>query len=631
MIEKVTSVGLQMIQKSEQQEIDRQGRRLLREALESLGWVLTGFEEDYGIDYDVQVFVNGSPDGLWFKIQLKSSASTEYSVDGTFVSVELSLDHAKHYALEIRDPVFLVHADVQAKKVFWCAPQLDNELIQKLTAGENLSTATVRVPTSNLLPDTAEKLLETVEKLYVVLGHRTLIDSSISSFADSLKYHPGEEKLREEFQRKSDFLRFRKIQELFTDKQYGEARSRGQAIISDPDSSIENKFWAQEVLGPIDWAEAVNRNERQAELPKIYLENAKKLQAMSKKGPPHLKLFALIAKKAAELDKLAIDNWGLTILLHQHRTAAGNPFIELNAFAGLALSTRAVIKKYNQCLRLAGYAAKSQRRWFLTRALAKIPYSAASFIGRIGRMEEIEMGERGVQFQASILQICKLIAWIGEESGDQEAIGMAVTSALLPIRSTEAEAFKWAIMTLDRITDSTVKANVTGMVERQLMRWKGERPDGDYHPDPYLQLLENAAASLGIDISDKSSALVQGLQIAAKDNSPERVLRTCEHIVTSLGATGPAARQIAALLGTQMAGSKIIHCALHNYHHEAKDFDSALGEFKKKYCDSCPDRVVRSAEWKFSEAVRKDFEERHYEFVAKFNATGSGFRFTQSD
>ena len=47
-----------MIQKSEQQEIDRQGRRLLREALESLGWVLTGFEEDYGIDYDVQVFVN---------------------------------------------------------------------------------------------------------------------------------------------------------------------------------------------------------------------------------------------------------------------------------------------------------------------------------------------------------------------------------------------------------------------------------------------------------------------------------------------------------------------------------------------------------------------------------------------
>jgi hypothetical protein len=620
-----------MIQKSEQQEIDRQGRRLLREALEPLGWVLTGFEEDYGIDYDVQVFVNGSPDGLWFKIQLKSSASCEYSADGTFVSLQLDLDHAKHYALEIRDPIFLVHVDVHAKKVFWCAPQLDNELIRKLTAGENLSSATVRVPTSNLLADTAEKFLETVEKLYVVLGHRTLIDSSISSFAESLKYHPGEEKLREEFQRKSDFLRFRKIQELFVNKLYAEARSRGQAIILDPDSSIENKFWAQEVIGPIDWAEAVNRNECQTELPKIYLENAKKLQAMSKKGPPYLKLFALIAKKAAELDKLAIDNWGLTILLHQHRTPAGNPLMELNAFAGLALSTKAVIKKYNQCLRLAGYAAKSQRRWFLTRALAKIPYASASFVGRIGRMEEIEMGKSGVQFQASILQVCKLIAWIGEESGDQEAVGMAVTSALLPIRSTEADAFKWAIMTLDRITDSTVKANVTGMIERQMMRWRGERPEGDYHPDPYLQILENAAGSLDIDISDKSAPLYQGLQIAARDNSPERVLRTCEHIVTSMGATGPTARQIAAVFGTQMAGSKVVHCALHNYHYEAKDFDLALGEFKLKYCDSCPDRTPRPSEWRFTEAVRHEFEEKHHEFITKFNETGSGFRFTKSD
>jgi hypothetical protein len=88
-----------MIQKSEQQEIDREGRRLLRDALEPLGWVVTGFEEDYGIDYDVQVFVDDGPSGLWFKIQLKSSTSSYRSADGTFISVPLSLDHAKHYAL----------------------------------------------------------------------------------------------------------------------------------------------------------------------------------------------------------------------------------------------------------------------------------------------------------------------------------------------------------------------------------------------------------------------------------------------------------------------------------------------------------------------------------------------------
>ena len=250
-----------MIQRSEQQDIDRQGRRLLRETLETLGWVLTGFEEDYGIDYDVQVFVNGSPDGLWFKIQLKSSASSDYSADGTFVSLQLNLDHAKHYALEMRDPTFLIHADIQAKKVFWFAPQLDNELGRKLTSGKNSSTATVRLPTQNLLPATAEQLLETVEKLYVVLGHRTLVNSSISSFADSLRYQPGEEKLREEFQQKGDFLKLRKIHELFVKRQFSEARSRAQVIASDPDSSIENKFWAQKNIGSIDWADALSKNQ----------------------------------------------------------------------------------------------------------------------------------------------------------------------------------------------------------------------------------------------------------------------------------------------------------------------------------------------------------------------------------
>jgi hypothetical protein len=119
-----------MIEKSEQQDIDRQGKLLVRGALETFGWVLTEIHEDYGIDYVVQVFVNGSPNGLWLKIQLKSSASSNLSADGTFISVQLDLDHAKHYAVELRDPIFLIHADTESKTVFWVAPQLDNELIQ---------------------------------------------------------------------------------------------------------------------------------------------------------------------------------------------------------------------------------------------------------------------------------------------------------------------------------------------------------------------------------------------------------------------------------------------------------------------------------------------------------------------
>lgn len=620
-----------MIQKSPQQDTDREGRRLLREAFEPLGWVLTGFEEDYGIDYDVQVFVDGSPDGLWFKIQLKSSASSDRSADGTFISQQLSIDHARHYALELREPFFLVHADLQLKRVFWCAPQLDTELIAKLNQANTPSTITIRVSTSNSLPGTAEGLLQTVEKLYVVLANRTLADSSVSSFAESLKYQPGEDKLREEFQRKNDVLKLRKVHELLCARQYSGARSRARSVVSDPDSSMENRFWAEGQIGTIDWAEAVSKNRPQAELPLIYLTNAKALQALTKSGPPHLKFYALIMRKAAELDQLTIDNWGLTILLHQHRSRAGNPFMALKVYVDHAISTRQVIAKYNQCLRLARYASNFPGRWVLPRALVRIVQSAASFIGRVGRLDFAEIGGTATQFHSSVLQICKLIAWIAEESGDQEALALAISAALAPVNSQETDAFRWATRTLHRISDPDTRNKATKLIERQIGRWKGEHLEGDFYRDPVQQLLENAAASLGIDLSDKNDPLVAALQIAARDNTPERVLRTCEHIVTSPGAIGPMALRIVTLLGTQMAGSKIVHCALHNYHLEARDFDSALAEFKSKYCDSCPDRAPRLPEWKFTEAVRTEFESKHDEFVRNFNVTGAGFRFTPSD
>src|SRR5487761_1165981 len=110
-----------MITKPRQHDIDRAGKRLLRRALESLDWVVNDVQEDYGIDSNVQVFDKQSPTGAWFHVQLKSSTSSEYSSDRSFVSQELPIDHARHYALEMLDPVFLVHADVTSEKIYWCA------------------------------------------------------------------------------------------------------------------------------------------------------------------------------------------------------------------------------------------------------------------------------------------------------------------------------------------------------------------------------------------------------------------------------------------------------------------------------------------------------------------------------
>jgi hypothetical protein len=238
----------------------------------------------------------------------------------------------------------------------------------------------------------------------------------------------------------------------------------------------------------------------------------------------------------------------------------------------------------------------------LPRALVKVVQAAAPFIARAGRLGLLglpELSGPASQYRSSALQICKLMAWIAEESGDQEAIALSTSAALLTVSPQDTEEYSWAIRTLDRITDSEVRREAVRLVERHVKRWQGERVEGDRYADAPQQLVESAAAALGLDISDENNPIVKGLRIAARDNTPERVLRTCEHILVSMGAIGPAARQIKMPFGIETAGSKVIHCALHKHHHESRELDVALSEFRLKHCDSCPDRSPRPAEWKY--------------------------------
>src|SRR5262249_49538826 len=153
--------------------INRAGKLLLRQAVEALGWVVNDVQEDYAIDSNIQVFDGKAPTGAWFHVQLKSSASSEYSVDGTFISQELSADHARHYALEMRQPIFLIHADVASKKVYWCAPQLDRHLATSLQNAD-AKYAAVRIPTVQTLPATAPELLKALGDIHLALANREI-------------------------------------------------------------------------------------------------------------------------------------------------------------------------------------------------------------------------------------------------------------------------------------------------------------------------------------------------------------------------------------------------------------------------------------------------------------------------
>jgi hypothetical protein len=91
------------------------------------------------------------------------------------------------------------------------------------------------------------------------------------------------------------------------------------------------------------------------------------------------------------------------------------------------------------------------------------------------------------------------------------------------------------------------------------------------------------------------------------------------------------AQLILELFNMTTAGSKVIHCALHNFHLEGKEQDAAHAEFKQKYCDSCPDRKPRPEGWRYTDEVRRTIQARHREFVVRLVGTPYGYRFTSED
>jgi hypothetical protein len=613
--------------KPDQHEIDRAGKRLLREVLEGLRWVVNDVQEDYGIDANVQVFEKESATGTWFAIQLKSSGSSEYSVGDIFISQPLLMERARHYAFEMRNPVLLMHVDVEANAVFWHAPQLDKHLTGILREAKTESV-TVRIPTLQRLPQTAPELLQALDSIQLLLAARELEAAATRSFADSLTRLPRQEELFDRFQKSVDTLKLRRAAALFTEKKYDEARPRAHALVTDPDSTTEIKFWAQLQLEGIDCVKTIHSGAPQSTLSETILKHAQALQGITASGPRYLKFYSLVKRKAGELLCLAQESFTLFVARQQHLEAHGNPFLALDLYTKRTIVTSQIIRKYNQCVRLAKIASTFPDRWILGRALSEIPKAVGPFlvIVRAEANSEIETA-----FQRSVIQICKLAVWISHETGDATGVLIAIMSSLSAAQSRDSDVFRWASETANGLVDRGLRSETLAAIDRATRRWDGESVEGDYNGDVTWQLIQNMSTGLGIDISDENSPLVQCLRVAARDDSPERILARCEHLLVSLGATGPVARFIRRTYNLSTAGSKVVHCTKFNYHVEGRHQDAAYEVFQERYCKSCPDASPRAPDWRYTDDERKQIEARNVGFVSGLQGTPNGYRFSGTD
>jgi hypothetical protein len=590
---------------------DTFGEAQMRAVFEPLGWVVNVIHSDYGVDFDVQMFERNQATGEWFKVQLKSSESTDYSTNGDFVSETLTAKHVAHYSTEITDPMFLIHADVKSKRTFWSALQLD----APITRNDPRTSITIRIDTRNELPATLPEMIAALRQIQIVLGARTVANCHVADFAKIVDY-ADQEQLIGNFQDKTDALRLKQIHDLATNGKLVDAKAKAEAIITNSESSVESKFSAlleeerAEIIGSI--------GAPQSSMSEIHVRTSKRMQQVTKNGPPALKLFSLIARKAGELDVLTFRDFGLHMNVVGH-LRGGDPSIARQLAIVRLQSTHSIVKTYNQCIRLARCARNSKHRWALPLALLRVVQGIVMFTVRLRTDGQVGAAKN---YKDSAMQLVRMAAWIAEQNEDDEGLSQTVTTAMLLTYENDKECDEveeFARETLAKIGDRHQQQVTQEALDRAIKRMSGEKVQGDPENDLVRQIVENRATGLGIDMTNPDDPIVKLIRMGIRDANPERVIKHCEHAFLTIG--GVVLLPIASLAQTLQLPSmqsKIIHCDLHDYAVEGATLDSACVEFKKKYCDTCKDIKPRPADWEYSDEWQSQENERHVEFVARF-------------
>lgn len=591
-----------------QHVIDSMGEAQLRSVFEPLGWTVSRVEKDYGIDFEVEVFRDSNSTGITFKVQLKSSGATKYSGSGEIVFERLKISNAVRLCDELHTPVILIHADTKRRRVFWSAPQLDAGTTQ-LARQRGTKSITLKIPTSNELPETINELIEKIARIERVFASRLVVATPVLDFVASVHGRIEPLILLRQFKDKGDAIRLMRSQELFLAGSLDEAQSEIQKVVADSESSVEIKFWAVLWAERFELVALARADAPQERSPMLRLSTSGRLRELAKNGPHQLKLCAAIARKAAELDRLVHRDLGLSMnwRLTEKR---GDELWKAQLAIELAMSYRRVLLKYNQCIRLVRCGVNSEHRWVLSPALIRIVHAVAPFISRLVLRDMNEVAER---FSASAFQLCRQAAAIAEDNRDWDASCFAITAALMTKRDPNSEAWTWVREAITTIKDPRARKNAEQLIESHTRRIRGERLEGDIKTTA-RQIYENMAGALGIDLSNPNDPFAGIVRIGLEDLDPSRVLRNCEHIFITLGAR----IAIIAPLDLPTAGDKVIHCDLHKYAAEGLVLDETFAFFKERYCDSCTDCSPRPPTWEYSEAWQEGENTRHAEFMKDF-------------
>jgi hypothetical protein len=436
-------------------------------------------------------------------------------------------------------------------------------------------------------------MIEALKNIATLLASRLLMTVTIPEFATAIRGRTDPQTLSESLRDKSDYLVIQKAHDLVRTRDFDAARTVINSIISDERASTTIKFNALLQKEEIEFSAITRSDAPQGLLGKVALDTGIELQRLTRKGPAPLKLYALIARVAGEFNVLANKDLGLYTNWRAHSQDGDVLWQTQLVFERFAVASQ-LIKKYNQFQRVSQYAAVSRYCPVILLALLRI-ITPVSLV--LSRYELEGLREAANTLRASAFLVCKFVAAVASELGDDNTVARSAIAAASLTRDPNGECFQWARSELARVEDDDARSFGTTIVEHQADRIRGGPLPGDaYQQSTAKQIYENMASAIGINMSDPTDEMAKMVRLGIDDLNIGRVLKNCEHLEVALRPM----RGISSGLRLPTMGPKRLRCTLHGFAVAGLALDDIYGAFKTKHCDNCNDCVPRPADWSYS-------------------------------
>jgi hypothetical protein len=496
-------------------------------------------------------------------------------------------------------PVVFIVVGLDTKAAYWTMLQGDAAVRKDYddAFAADHDTMTVYVPVENRLPDTLDQMLSAVQKTnqwLVVQGLKcapstdlltaALRDTDFTTAAEALARH-------------HDIFRCEQIEQELRAGNLADAFARAEAIFGSPSESVRMRFAAalnllriQPILlrqnsSPHPSADTVKH--------RISVTTALLIITRTRGADRQLRLHALFLARAAHLRCLVQRDYAF----HMSRLAmeqAGDDFTRgltdtLRVPTGVAIIDH--LRSLERCLL---WMLKRNCPHFFTPAVVQLVSDLTPFIQRLWS-ENLQASARELTARLDTarevaIDISKrLTLW-----DDVIMCALQGGSLALPISDQNAIAarFDAAGAVIATIPDPAAReGGISALKENRQLVQKTAPTLGDE-----IERVREMAAAMGVDLSDKTNAIADIVNIGLADLNPERVLKNCQHIFVQAGSVGIPAQ----MLGLPSAGSKHLRCVKHGHDISGLVLDNVYALMEQMHCANCPDRSPHPADWKWS-------------------------------